>query len=134
MKKILYLFIFISSLLLGVCCKNNDAQQAQNKQANANLNLANNYDELAKEYCECSAEIIMLNKKMQKLNEEGKFEEMGDLLSEIESKSVKQNTCQEKLEAQFNTKIDTSKAVLLAIKRQCPDLGGFMENAKKVAE
>ncbi len=134
MKNKLYLLIFISASLLIICCKNNDVQQAQNQRANANPNLTTNYDDLAKEYCECSSEIIMLNKKMQKLNEEGKFEEMGDLLSEIESKSVKQNACQEKLDAQFNTKIDTSKAVLSAIKRLCPDLGGFMENAKKVAE
>jgi intracellular sulfur oxidation DsrE/DsrF family protein len=134
MKNTLYLFIFINTLFIIVCCKNSDAQQSQNKQTIGNPNLVNNYDDLAKEYCECSVEIIMLNKKMQKLSEEGKFDEMGDLLSEIESKSVQQNACQEKLEAQFNIKIDTSKAVLLAIKRLCPDLGGFMENSKKVAD
>ena len=134
MKNTLYIFLFINTLLSIVCCKNNDSQQSSNAQSNGSTTIVNNYDDLAKEYCECSAEIIFLNKKMQKLNDEGKFEDMGDLLSEIESKSVKQTACQEKLELQYKTKIDTSKVILSAIKRICPDLGGFMENAKKEAE
>lgn len=134
MKNTLYILLFINTLFSVVCCKNNDSQQASNAQSNGNTQAANNYDDLAKEYCECSIEIIMLNKKMQKLNAEEKFEEMGDLLSEIEAKSVKQTACQEKLELQYKTKIDTSKAILSAIKKVCPDLGGFMENAKKEVE
>lgn len=134
MKNIFYFILFISILFSNTYCMNSDKSQGQNAQSNASANQVNNYDDLAKEYCECSTEIVFLNKKMQKLNEEGKFEEMGDLLSEIESKSGKQTACQEKLELQYKTKIDTSKAVLSAIKRLCPELGGFMENAKKEVE
>lgn len=134
MKNILYFILFISILISNTYCTNGDNSQGQNAQSNTSANQQNNYDDLAKEYCECSTEIVFLNKKMQKLNEEGKFEEMGDLLSEIESKSGKQTACQEKLELQYKTKIDTSKAVLSAIKRICPELGGFIENAKKEVE
>ena len=134
MKNILYFILFISILISNTYCTNGDNSHGQNAQSNTSTTQQNNYDDLAKEYCECSTEIVFLNKKMQKLNEEGKFEEMGDLLSEIESKSSKQTACQEKLELQYKTKIDTSKAVLSAIKRVCPELGGFMENAKKEVE
>jgi pantoate kinase len=71
---------------------------------------------------------------MQKMNEEGRYEDMGDLLSEIESKSSKQLACKEQLEQKYSTKIDSSGAVLSALKKNCPELGNFMENAKKVAE
>jgi hypothetical protein len=130
MKKTLYYFLFISISFINFYCVS-DASQQQNNGGNSAQNQTAQYDALAKEYCECSTEIIALNKKMQQLNNEGKFEEMGDLLNEIDEKSPKQAACQEQLENKYRTKIDTSKAVLASIKRVCPDLGGFLENAKK---
>ncbi len=131
MKRIFYFILFINSLLSIVCCINSDQKQQKNEQANGSDNNVQIYDELAKEYCACSEEIVSLNKKMQKLAEQEKFEEMGDLLSEIDSKSSKQLACKEQIEQKYKTSIDTNKAVLVSFKRLCPDLGNFIENAKK---
>ncbi len=134
MKYRLYLFFIISSSLSNIYCNSDSAKQGQEQAGNVSKNIDKNYDELAKEYCQCSEEIINLNKKMQKMNEEGHYEDMGDLLSEIESKSGKQLACKEQLEQKYSTKIDSSAAVLSALKKNCPALGNFMENAKKATE
>jgi hypothetical protein len=131
MKNIFYFILFVSVSLSITCCVNSDPKQRQNQQVNVADNTVQNYDELAKEYCTCSEEIVLLNKKMQKLASEEKFEEMGDLLSEIDSKSTKQLACKEQIEQKYKTSIDTNKAVLISFKKICPDLGNFIENAKK---
>jgi hypothetical protein len=131
MKHSFYFILFVSISLSVVCCVNSDPKQGQNQQVNGADNSVQNYDELAKEYCTCSEEIVSLNKKMQKLAEQEKFEEMGDLLSEIDSKSAKQLNCKEQIEQKYKTSIDTNKAVLVSFKKICPDLGNFIENAKK---
>lgn len=132
MKHNFYFILFISISLSNFCCVNVEPKQGQNQQGQGVENHLQNYDELAKEYCICSEEIVLLNKKMQKLAEQEKFEEMGDLLSEIDSKSTKQLACKEQIEQKYKTSIDTNKAVLVSFKKICPDLGNFIENAKKM--
>jgi hypothetical protein len=130
MKKILKKSIFLFICLSAFYCKNEDKKTNIVSKNDANVQ----FDLLAKAYCQCSEEIVNLNKKMQKLHDEEKFEEMGDLLSEIELKSQQQNTCKTNLETQYGTKIDTNSVVLSMIKNICPDLGGYIESGKKETE
>jgi hypothetical protein len=93
------------------------------------------YSDLAKEYCACSAALVELNKKARYLaahpEARKSMDEMSDLLTQSEILREEQVQCQNRLEAQFETKIADNTVVLEAIKAQCPDLAILMENAKK---
>lgn len=128
-------FIFISIAVINFSCRN-DATHNQNIQQVVQNNAeTKDFSALASEYCACSADLVALNKKVKYLathpDEIKNPEEMADNLAQSEHLATKQIECQSKLEAQFQTKIAENVEVLAAIRKVCPDLADFMENAKK---
>ncbi|MFN0203639.1 MAG: hypothetical protein ACKVTZ_19085 [Bacteroidia bacterium] len=128
-------FTFILITTINFSCSN-DATQNQNTQQTAQNNAGSkDFSALATEYCTCSAELIALNKKVKYFathpEENKNTEELVDDLAKSEQLAEKQIECKNRLEAQFQTKISENPDVLNAIRKVCPDLADFMENAKK---
>lgn len=133
--RILSLILCVAVLFFIAACVN-DAKVNQNTQSNTtnSTNVAD-YSALAVTYCECSAPLVELNKKAKNLAEHPELiknpDELADLLEQSELLRSKQMECQNTLEQQYQTKIMDSREVLAAIRKVCPTLADFMENAKK---
>jgi cell division protein FtsI/penicillin-binding protein 2 len=131
----IFRFIYIIFFITLLSCGNEPTKTTQTANNNE---IASNFSALATEYCSCSTELLALNKKAKYLaahpEDIKNLDEISDLLAQSEELSQKQITCQTTLEQKYQTKIADNAAILAAIKIACPDLGDFMENAKKIED
>ena len=89
------------------------------------------YEGRAKDICNCSSELVQLNKKLQQLKNAGDFEKMQDLISDLTDISEKQRDCIEQLNAKYPTVTDSDEQAFKALQAVCPEMAALVQHQKE---
>ncbi len=110
--------IFLLLLITGII----SCQQEQS---------TNEQDEIATVRCKCMRPLADMNKKVQKLMQQGKMEEVQALFSQLESLSQEADKCTAVLEVKYGVLSEESQQKATgAMKKQCPDIVELLERNK----
>ena len=87
-----------------------------------------NYDEMAQELCKCMTPLMEIQKKIMVLSEEGKVDEIKDLLDEVEALSAAGDQCVQDLEEKYGeVGEDKETKANEAFKKACPEIAQMLE-------
>ena len=91
----------------------------------------NEQDEIATVRCKCMRPLADMNKKVQKLMQQGKMEEVQALFSQLESLSQEADKCTAVLEVKYGVLSEKRlQNATGAMKKLCPDIVTLLERNK----
>ena len=91
----------------------------------------NEQDEIATVRCKCIRPLADMNKKVQKLMQQGKMEEVQALFRQLESLSKEADECTAVLEVKYGVLSEERlQSANSAMKKQCPDIVTLLERNK----
>lgn len=96
--------------------------------------MATDYDEMAKELCDCMNPLVEMNEEIQKLTQAGDTEAVGAMFSELEGKFAEGERCATGLETKYgsmNTPEEEAKAKA-AIRKTCPKVADMMDQSENI--
>ncbi len=91
--------------------------------------------ELAKDLCKCMQPLLEINKKTERLMQQGRMEEVHALFNQIERISNESESCKNDLEMKYGI-IEGEKEVKAhqAMRGQCSDIARMIERSKQMEE
>lgn len=96
--------------------------------------MATDYDEMAKELCDCMNPLVEMNEEIQALTKAGDTEAVGAMFAELEGKFAEGEKCATDLETKYgamNTPEQEAKAKA-AIRKACPKVADMMDQSENL--
>ncbi len=96
--------------------------------------MATDYDEMAKELCDCMNPLVEMNEEIQALTKAGDTDAVGAMFAELESKFAEGEKCATGLETKYgsmNTPEEEAKAKA-AIRKACPKVADMMDQSNAI--
>ena len=90
-----------------------------------------NYDQMAKDLCNCMRPLADVNDKIQGLVKEGKTNDVAKIFAEVEKIASEGEACAKSLEEKYGTVEGESEAkATAALKKNCPDIARMLEQSE----
>ena len=96
--------------------------------------MATDYDEMAKELCDCMNPLVEMNEEIQALTQAGDTEAVGAMFAELEGKFAEGEKCATGLQGKYgdmDTPEEEAKAKA-AIRKACPKVADMMNQSEKL--
>jgi len=90
------------------------------------------YDQMAKDLCNCMRPLADMNKEIQTLVKAGKTDKVAELFAEVEKIAVDGEICAKSLEDKYGIVEGESEVkATAALKKNCPDIAQMLEQSEE---
>ena len=118
MKKI---FFTIATILTFSACGGGNAKQ--------------DFDQMAKDLCNCMRPLADMNQKIKQLVNEGKTTEVANLFTEVERLATEGEVCATSLEDKYGiVEKESEDKAAAALKKHCPDIAKMLDQSEAMSQ